>query len=158
MKTTLRQLDRALKAIADGLPQTVADYFWGDWQDSFEGRVQKYPAVVCNIQPNGTFTKITTLTLNIIVVDRVAKNQSNLNEVESDTLQTLHDFFRVMKHSPNWKDFCAMQTAGPNLKFKDSSPDEVAGWQGSFTLKLMESMGLCDLPLVDYDFNKKIKC
>lgn len=157
MKTTLLQVSRALSEIA-GAHVQVADYFWGDWSDSFEGRVQKYPAVVCNVTPFVPFTKITSITVNIIVVDQVARDQSNLNEVESDTLQILHDFFRVMKHSPNWKDFCAIQTAGVNLKFKDKSPDEVAGWQMAITIKMIESEGLCDLPLSDYNFNKKIKC
>lgn len=88
----------------------------------------------------------------------MATDHSNLNEVESDTLQILHDFFRVMKHSPNWKNFCSVVTANADLKFKDKSPDEVAGWQMVITIKLIESVGLCDLPLTDYDFNKKIQC
>jgi hypothetical protein len=158
MKTTLRQLDQALETLAKGMPRTVADYFWGDWNDSFEGRVQKYPAIVCNVSPNIPFSKVTTLTLNIVCVDQVSSDQKNLKDVESDTLQVLHDFYRVIKHSPNWKGFCAIQSAGANLKFKDSSPDEVAGWQSSIVLKLIESEGMCDIPLVDYDINKKINC
>ncbi len=158
MKVTLRQIDKAVEEIAKAMAQTVADYFWGDWSDSFEGRVQKYPAIVCNVEPAIPFSKITTLTLNIICVDQVSSDQKNLNEVESDTLQILHDFYRVMKHSPNWKDFCSVQSAGTNLKFKDSSPDQVAGWQMPIILKLIESEGLCDIPLTDYDFNKKINC
>lgn len=157
MKTTLRQIDRALKAIAAG-HDLKPDYFWGDWQDSFEGRTQKYPAIVCNVAPNVPFTKVTQITLNIIAVDQVATDHSNLDEVESDMLQLLHDYFRVMKHSPNWKDFCVVVTANTDLKFKDKSPDEVAGWQMVITIKLIESEGLCDLPLSGYDFNKKIKC
>ena len=157
MKTTLRQIDRALQEIAKG-HTLKPDYYWGDWSDAFEGRIQKYPAIICNVQPVVTFTKITSLSINIIAVDQISRDQSNLNEVESDTLQILHDFFRVMKHSPNWKDFCAIQSSGTNLKFKDSAADQVAGWQNSTTIKLMESEGLCDLPLDDYDFTKKIRC
>lgn len=155
MKTTLRQIDKALEAIAIG-HKSVADYFWGDWPDSFESRVQKYPAVVCNVQTPVTFTKITTITLNVIVADQISAN--NLKEVESDTLQILHDFYRVLKHSPNWKEFAVVETARSDLKFKDRSPDEVAGWQGTYTLKLIESQGLCDLPLSNYDYNQKINC
>lgn len=156
MKTTLRQIDRALKDIAVAMPLTVADYFWGDWADSFEGRVQKYPAVVCNVSTPIPFSKVTTITLNIIAADQVSAD--NLNEVESDTLQIIHDFYRVMKHSPNWKRFCAIDTARVDMKFKDRSPDEVAGWQGVFTIKLIESEGLCDLPLIDYDTSKNVNC
>jgi hypothetical protein len=157
MKTTLRQLDRGVGAIAEG-HDAVADYYWGDWVDSFEGRVQKYPASIANVSPSVSFGKVTRLTLNIIIVDQVASDQSNLKDVESDTLQTLHDFYRVFKHSPNWKEFCVVESANVPIKFKDSTPDEVAGWQGSFTIKLIESEGLCDLPLSEYDFTKKIKC
>jgi hypothetical protein len=157
MKTTLRQIDRAVQRIAEG-HDLKPDYFWGDWQDSFEGRVQRYPAIVCAVQPGVSLSKVTTLTLTIIAVDQVSRDQKNLKEVESDTLQILHDFFRVMKHSPNWKEFCAVTSANAPLKFKDKSPDEVAGWQIAVTLKLIESEGLCDLPLSDYDFTKKIKC
>lgn len=157
MKTTLRQIDRALQDVAQNHVQ-VNDYFWGDWTDSYEGRNQSYPAIVCNVETPANFSKITRITLNIICVDQVARDQSNLKDVESDTLQILHDFFRIMKHSPNWKEFCVVESATPDLKFKDASPEEVAGWRLKMVIKLIESEGLCDIPVGDYDTNKKIKC
>jgi hypothetical protein len=159
MKTTLRQLDKALEAIATGMPLTVADYFWGDWRDSFTDRVQKYPAVVCNVSaPVGMTSRVTRMQLNVICVDQVTRDSKNLKDVESDTLQVLHDFVKVIRSSPNWRDFCVVESASAGIKFKDLSPDQVAGWQVTINLKLMETGGLCDIPLVDYDINKKINC
>jgi hypothetical protein len=157
MKTTLRQIDAALAKVATGHVQ-VADYFWGDWADSFSDRKQLYPAIVCNIPPGPIFAKITTLQLNVICVDQVATDQTNLKEVESDTLQILHDYYKVLKYSPNWRAFCVVSAANVPLKFKDECPDQVAGWQLVLTLKLIESEGLCDIPLEDYDTNAPIKC
>jgi len=158
MKTTLRQIDKGLEKIAAGLKLQVADYFWGDWPDSYNHRAQKYPAVVCNVPPGLSFTKITTLQLNIICVDQVAEGQTNLKEVESDTLQTLHDIYKVLKFSPNWQEFCVVSSCSVPLKFKDSCPDVVAGWQATLTMKLIETVGLCDIELQDYDTTEKIKC
>lgn len=156
MKTTLRQLDKALERIADAHVQ-VADYFWGDFADSFEGRVQKYPAIIANVSTPIPFGKVTTVQLNLICVDQVGtNNQRLLNEVESDTLQILQDFFRTMKHSPNWREFGVVSSANADLKFKIDSPDEVAGWKVTYLVKLMESEGLCDLPLIDYDFDAPV--
>lgn len=157
MKVTLRQLDKALQKIAEA-HELKPDYFWGDWSDSFEGRVQRYPAIVCNVKTPVTFGKVTTIQLNIIAVDQVANGEVNLKDVESDTLQILHDFYRVLKYAPNWNAFCSVQSATGDLKFKDSSPDQVAGWQTTLSIKLIDSIGLCDLPLDNYDFNSKINC
>lgn len=156
MRTTLRQLDQAFKEIASS-HQQLADYFWGDWADSFEGRIQQYPCLVVNVPPPFTFERVTTvLQLNIIVADQVNRDQSNLKEVESDTLQILQDIYRIVRSSPNWNEFCVIKQMTGGIKFKDSSPDEVAGWQITLSLKMIDSRGLCDLPLDDYDFNKKI--
>jgi hypothetical protein len=157
MKTTLRQLDKALQKIAEA-HDLKPDYFWGDWADSFEGRVQRYPAIVCNVKTPVNFGKVTTIQLNIIAVDQVANGEVNLKDVESDTLQMLHDFHKVLKYSPNWNEFCAVQSTSADLKFKDSSPDQVAGWQSTLSIKLIETNGLCDLPLTGYDYNQKINC
>lgn len=160
MKTTLRQLDKGLERIAEAHIQ-VEDYFWGDWEDAYDMKVRKFPLVVCNVSTPVTFSKITTLELNIIAVnqfDNEGNSNRNLNEVESDMLQILHDFFKTIKYGQNWKDFCAIQVANSNLKFKDGSADKVAGWQTTIVLKLMETMGTCDIPLEDYDFTKPIKC
>lgn len=157
MKTTLRQIDKALEEIARAHVQ-VADYFWGDWSDSFEGREQKYPAIVCNVETPVDFTRVSLLTIHVICVDQVATDQSNLKDVESDTLQIVHDFCKVMKYSESWKGICAVQSATADLKFKDKSPDEVAGWQGTIKIKLIEELGMCDLPLEGYDETKKINC
>lgn len=156
MHTTLRQLDQALGLIAAS-HQQLADYFWGDWPDSFEGRVQKYACMVCNVSAAPMFNRVTTdLPLNIIVADQVARDQSNLKDVESDTLQILRDVYNVIRNSPNWQAFCVIKTANVPIKFKDKSPDEIAGWQMQLVIKLIDSRGLCDLPLINYDFNKPV--
>ena len=158
MKTTLRQINKGLSKIAEKHLQ-VADYFWGDWGDFFNGgKNRKYLAVIANVTPPITFSSITEINLNLIAVDQVKDDNFNLDEVESDTLQVLHDFYRILKHSPNWKDIGAIRTNIAPLKFKDKGDDEVAGWQTTLTYKLIESIGICDLPMDDYDFTKKIKC
>lgn len=156
MQTTLRQLDQEFALIAAS-HQQLADYFWGDWADSFEGRAQKYPALVVNVPTPVTFERVTTvLPINIIVADQVKQDQSNLKEVESDTLQILHDLYQLLRSSPNWNAFGVIKTASVPIKFKDKSPDEVAGWQLTINLKMIDTRGLCDLPFTGYDFNRKI--
>ena len=149
MKTTLRQLDKGIEGIAEAHIQ-VEDYFWGDWEDGFDSKERKFPFIVANVSTPVAMSKITTLELNLICVDQIKNDDSNLKEVESDTLQILHDFFKTIKYAQNWKDFCAIAYANSNLKFKDAGADKVAGWQLTVNLKLMETTGTCDLPLLDY--------
>lgn len=158
MHVTLRQLDKALEAIATGHDQ-LADYFWGDWRDAFDqGVTRKFSIMVCNVSAAPTFNRVTTdLPINIAIADQVAKDHSNLKEVESDTMQMLRDVYNIIRNSPNWTAFCAIKTATVPIKFKDSTPDEVAGWQMQIVLKLIDSRGLCDLPLTNYDFNQPIR-
>lgn len=156
MRTSLRQLDKAFEAIALS-HQQLADYFWGDWADSFEGRIQQYPVLVCNCPAPFVFERVTTvLQLNIIVADQVQKDYSNWDEVESDTLQILQDVYRVIRSSPNWQEFGVIKQMTGGIKFYDASPDDIIGWQMTISLKMIDSRGLCDLPLDNYDFNKKI--
>lgn len=156
MHTTLRQLDRAFAAIATSHDQ-LADYFWGDWPDAFHGVVRKYALLVVNVPSPFVFDKnINTITINIIVADQVARDKSNLKDVESDTLQILEDIYKIITKSPNWNKFCAVKTVTGNLKFKDATPDEVYGWQMTLQLKLINTRCLTDIPLDDYDFNKEI--
>src|SRR3990167_540070 len=97
MKVTLRQLDQEFALMAAS-HQQLADYFWGDWADSFEGRVQQYPVMVVNIPTPVTFERVTTvLPINIIIADQVKQDNSNLKEVESDTMQILRDVYALIK-------------------------------------------------------------
>lgn len=156
MKVTLRQLDQEFALMAAS-HQQLADYFWGDWADSFEGRVQQYPVMVVNIPTPVTFERVTTvLPINIIIADQVKQDNSNLKEVESDTMQILRDVYALIKSAPNWNAFGVIKTANIPIKFRDKSPDETAGWQMTINLKMIDSRGLCDLPFDAYDTNKKI--
>jgi hypothetical protein len=158
MKTSLLQINKGLQGISEKHLQ-VADYFWGDWGDFFNGgKNRKYLAIIANVTAPITFSSITEINLNLICVDQVKDDNFNLDEVESDTLQVLHDYFRIIKHSQNWKEIGAIRNTNSPLKFKDKGDDEVAGWQMTINYKLIESIGLCDLPVQDYDFTKKIKC
>ncbi len=157
MHTTLRQLDKAFSEIAAS-HQQLADYFWGDWADSFEGRAQKYACMVVNVPPPFTFERTTTvIPINIIIADQVAQDQSNLKDVESDTLQILHDVYQIVRSSPNWNAIGVIKAMSGAIKFKDSTPDQVAGWQMTLQLKMIDARGLCDLPFNNYDFNKPIR-
>lgn len=157
MQTSLRQLDQAFALVAAS-HQQLADYFWGDWDKSFKGpRTQKYPVLVVNIPPPVVFERvITVLPINIIVADQVKQDDSNLKEVESDTLQILHDIHQLIRSAPNWNAFGVIKTANVPIKFRDKSPDETAGWQLTINLKMIDNRGLCDLPFEGYDFNKPI--
>jgi hypothetical protein len=158
MRISLRQLDREMQGLVQSHVQ-VDSYFWGDWSDSFEGRVQQYPAVVVNV-PSGVsfFEKTTELQLNVICVAQVTKGQENLKEVESDTLQILRDIYQALRFGENWNAYAIVKNASAPIKFKDTSPDEVAGWQMTLDLKLIDASQLCDLPFENYNFTKKLIC
>jgi hypothetical protein len=135
------------------------DFYYGDWQEAHEGRVATFPLNVVNIAtPVGFDNQVTNLIVNVIVCDQVAKDHSNLDEVESDTLQILHDLYKVVRNAENWQRVLIVTRASAAVKFRDATPDEVAGWQMQLSVKMAETSGLCDIPLDGYSFTDSLKC
>jgi hypothetical protein len=95
----------------------------------------------------------TQLSLRIYVADKLFKDWSNLNDVESDTLQTCRDIFNIMNNSTRWQSIGRVQSCTVT-KFINRGGDEVAGHEMTVNFLVRDRDGICGLPLENYDYDQ----
>jgi hypothetical protein len=91
--------------------------------------------------------------LTIYVADKVFKDWSNLNDVESDTEQECRDIYRTINDSVRWKNIGRVESVA-YTKFIERGGDEVAGHQMTIQFLLRDIGGVCGMPMGDYDFDQ----
>lgn len=150
MITSINQLSAELKAIQDSHYQ-LNSYYFGEFNLALQNRELEYPLLVCDYNNGSVNVSNTSVQLFIIVADKVYKDNSNLIETKSDTLQICRDIFNVMKKSQRWQ-VLGRVTQGNVTSFVERGKDEVAGHVMNVTIELRDTNGICDLPLNGYDF------
>jgi hypothetical protein len=150
MITSINQLSAELKAIQDSHYQ-LNSYYFGEFNLALQNRELEYPLLVCDYNNGSINVSNTSVQLFIIVADKVYKDNSNLIETKSDTLQICRDIFNVMKKSQRWQ-VLGRVTQGNVTSFVERGKDEVAGHVMNVTIELRDTNGICDLPLNGYDF------
>lgn len=103
-----------------------------------------YPALI--VMPEGATTESNLLhyKYNIIVADLVHKDESNENEVLSDTLQTLLDIKAWLTN--NQCNGFTLKKESTITPFTERWDDEVSGHVGNFELEIWNTDSLCALP------------
>lgn len=150
MITSINQLSAELKAIQDSHYQ-LNSYYFGEFNLALQNRELEYPLLVCDYNNGSINISNTSVQLFIIVADKVYKDNSNLIETKSDTLQICRDIFNIMKKSQRWQ-VLGRVTQGNVTSFVERGKDEVAGHVMNVTIELRDSNGICDLPMNGYDF------
>ena len=150
MITSINQLSAELQAIQDSHYQ-LNSYFFGEFNLALQNRELEYPLLVCDYNNGSINVSNTSVQLFIIVADKVYKDNSNLIETKSDTLQICRDIFNIMKKSQRWQ-VLGRVTQGNVTSFVERGKDEVAGHVMNVTIELRDSNGICDLPMNGYDF------
>lgn len=92
---------------------------------------------------NGTFT----LTFDFIVMDLVHKDESNENDVKSDTLQIIND---VVAYFDRQQDYytLSMERVGNAISFTERFDDELTGWKLTLRLKQPQEYDKCAIPTI----------
>lgn len=150
MITSINQLSDELKAIQEAHYQ-LNSYYFGEFNLALQNRGLEYPLLVCDYNNGSINVSNTSVQLFIIVADKVYKDNSNLIETKSDTLQICRDIFNVMKKSQRWQ-VLGRVTQGNVTSFVERGKDEVAGHVMNVTIELRDTNGICELPLNGYDF------
>ena len=150
MITSINQLSDELKVIQEAHYQ-LNSYYFGEFNLALQNRGLEYPLLVCDYNNGSINVSNTSVQLFIIVADKVYKDNSNLIETKSDTLQICRDIFNVMKKSQRWQ-VLGRVTQGNVTSFVERGKDEVAGHVMNVTIELRDTNGICELPLNGYDF------
>lgn len=89
---------------------------------------------------------------DVVIPTTVDEQNRAQHEVESDTLQIINDLQQTIGNADRWKHWSEIQGVGTAQKFVDRGQDSVTGWLLNMTLRVWTVQGLCDLPLIDYDY------
>ncbi len=155
MLNSVNQIRVELQEIASAHLQ-INDFFWGDFLRAYKENTElNYVLMGCFYPTASLLNNQTQLTLTIYICDRVYKDYSNLNDVESDTLQICRDVYNVINSSFRWKRIGRVQGATCQ-KFIERGGDEVAGHTLTIQFLLRDKSGICELPMQGYDFDQPV--
>lgn len=154
MKKSINQLRVELAQIQQSHLQ-LNDFFWGDFLRSYKENGLNYPMMGAFYPSGSLLLRQTQIQLTIWVCDKIYEDWSNLNEVESDTLQICRDIFNTINHSTRWNLIGKVQSCTVT-KFIERGGDCVAGHQMVFQFLLRDSESICGLPMPDYDFEQSV--
>jgi hypothetical protein len=155
MLNSVNQIRVDLQEIASAHLQ-INDFFWGDFLRAYKENTElNYPLMGCFYPSASLLNNQTQLALTIYICDRVYKDYSNLNDVESDTLQVCRDIYQVINGSQRWRRLGRVTSASAT-KFIERGGDEVAGHTLTINFLLRDQSGICDLPMEGYDFDQNV--
>lgn len=152
MKKTINQIRVELSNLSLAHAQ-INSFFWGDFLRAYKERELDYPLSCCYYPTAQLYTNQTEIPITIIICDKIYKDWSNLNDVESDTLKICRDLFNVINQSQTWQLLGRVQSCTVT-KFVERGGDEVAGHQMQINFRLRDKSGICDLPIFGYDFDQ----
>jgi len=150
MITSVNRLSAELEAIQEAHYQLNSFYF-GEFNLALQKRDLEYPLLICDYNSGAINISNTSIQLFITICDKVYKDNSNLLETKSDTLQICRDVFNIMKKSQRWNEIGRVTQGNVNA-FVERGKDEVAGHVMNVTIELRDTNGICELPLNGYDF------
>lgn len=98
--------------------------------------------------PIDSITKEQTLerTFEFLVFDLVKKDESNEEEVSSDTEQIIHDLIKILK---NESDNYNVTNEPQAFYFTEKYADDVSGWRCLVTIETDFASNYCDIPKTD---------
>lgn len=141
---TLNQIKTLFKYIGD------SHYFiktteYGTVPSKVEANTDKklYPAFYQVLTDSTQLTNTIQRTYTLIVCDLVYPGQENLDEVHSDTEQTLSDIIKILRQESDYYDVIGDPQIVP---FKDRYGDAVAGHEATVVIETLYNSGFCDIP------------
>lgn len=154
MKISINQLRLELADILEGHLQ-MNTFFWGDFPRAVNEENINYPLMASYYPSAGLLDNQTSLPITIVIADKIYEDYTNLNDVESDTLQYCRDVFNIMNKSTRWQKLGRVESCSLT-KFIEGNADVCAGHIMTVNFTLRDSNSICDLPMSGYDFDQVI--
>ena len=151
MKTSLIQLKAEFKIIQEAHEQ-INSFFWGAPDRAVLEDTINYPLMCCYVTaaPVNLARRVTSVSIAVVVVDKVFKDYVSLDDTISDTLQVVRDIQNTL-HSPRWLAMIQKPTASGSKIF-NSEQDEISGWGIQFKIDIKDDGSYCNLPMAGYNF------
>jgi hypothetical protein len=144
---TLNQNVAQLRSIITAHRQ-VKSFYFGDIVNWTELQAMKYTSVVLTLNDAARLKTVTQLNFSLWISDRLLTDQSNRNDVLSDTLQILQDLISQIN---NIEIFWFPQVDEKAITFfederNNDNADVVAGVKYDFSLSIRTPLNLCVVP------------
>ena len=154
MKINLKVLKKELKEIADK-HQQIDSFFWGDFVRFYEEKSVKHRTLIATFLrvPTASRTR-TTINLILTIADRSYRDNRDLDDIQSDSVEILNDIITIINRSKRWREFLTQEIAPSIDIFQERGGDMVAGAFASINFNINNLSDICAIPIVDYDFNQ----
>jgi hypothetical protein len=144
---TLNKVKSQLKEIIE-THKLVRSFYFGDLSEWTEFTEMAYPSTLFVLNDANFNRPVTTLNLSLYVSDRLEEDNSNRDEVLSDTLQIVQDILADIDNPTN--DWLPNVIGAQLTPFEDNrgndNVDNVAGWKIDFSLGLYTPANRCAIP------------
>jgi hypothetical protein len=130
-------------------------FFWGDFARAVNEETINYPLMASYYPSASILDNQMSIPITIVLADKIYTDYSNLNDVESDTLQYCRHIFNIMNKSKRWQLLGRVESCSVT-KFIESNADICAGHIMTVNFMLRDSNSICDLPMSGYDFDQEI--
>lgn len=164
MKQTLNQLIDHVEYFADNHNQ-INTFSYGELSTlSNQSDTEViYPLLHMQVDDSVIDENFVYLTCNLICMDLVQKDDTNIKDVQSDTLQILNDLRSWLGDNYNMHKLGINVEKSANvIPFVDRFSDEVTGWNLILKVKIKNTKGICNIPFYSpaaydcADFNPSI--
>jgi hypothetical protein len=138
-------LNQAIKVFEDfaASHKMIKSFKFGTKPDIDSVDSTMLPAMFVTANKTVTRLQVQERTWNIMIYDAVAKDESNFEEVMSDTEQTMLDLIKTIRNSDLEFDLVGDPEAIP---FRDKFADEVSGYSCDITFSTTNDDQMCDIP------------
>lgn len=154
MKLSVNQLRLELADIQSS-HLMLHTFFWGDFIRAVNEETINYPLMASYYPSASILDNQMSIPITIVLADKIYTDYSNLNDVESDTLQYCRHIFNIMNKSKRWQLLGRVESCSV-AKFIESQADICAGHIMTVNFMLRDSNSICDLPMSGYDFDQEI--
>jgi hypothetical protein len=141
--TTLNQIIQVLESISNAHKQIQSFGFGQEW-DVAASAVQ-YPLMYVVPQQSSVADKVMSMKLSLLFMDLVNKDDSNKQEILSDTLQIAMDVLAQLKLLP-YEDLFDLDRNVTLTDFCEKYDDEVSGYKMDITLNISMLYDQCAVP------------
>lgn len=107
----------------------------------------KYNMLYVSPVQSGTFDNVKQRTYMVLVMDIPSKDESNVNEVWSDSEQILDDVIELLRSTSNDYELIGDPIL---LPFKEDHSDWVAGYRAEVTIQTKKGVNRCNIPADDF--------
>jgi len=152
IRTTINKIDQELRNLCEAHLQINA-YFYGFFLDVYESNNVKHSSVIAHVTDANIDDSYITMTINLMVCDKIDDGKSLEKYVDSTTLQIINDLIVVMTTSDRWKRLGTITNATSVQNFSQKGGSVVNGWFCNLNFRIKNAKSFCDLPIKNYIYD-----